>query len=301
MSRGRVIAAVRRHLPAIARTEPALQAALAQGAAHPGKLLRGQLAWAAARQHGLRPAAADRLACALEYFHTSSLLLDDLPCMDNAVMRRGVPCVHRRYGEATAVLAALALINRAYALVGEAFVTQTRPVRRAAIAAVDRALGLAGLVGGQAWDLAFARSERSPALVGRIAAAKTGALFTLAVELPALLAQPGRHERRRIAALCVYWGQLFQLADDLRDVLASSIEAGKTTGRDQQLARPNLVLALGLSKAQARFGRLAAQAEQTLQRLNAPGHWRWDYLWRIHAQLVRAPGPVASEPQDHAA
>lgn len=293
-------AALLRELPAAARSEPRLLAALRQNAAHPGKLIRGRLVATAARTHGLARPRALELAAALEYFHTASLVLDDLPCMDDAVQRRGQPCVHRVYGEATALLAALALINRAYALVARALARQPAAVRRRAAAALDRCLGLEGLVGGQAWDLAFAQTDRSAAVVSRIAARKTGALLTLALELPAALARPTRAERRALAALAVYWGQLYQIADDLGDVLASSAAAGKTTGRDRLLLRPNLALALGADRARARWIRLERQARRALQSLRAGGGRRWDYLWTVHAAFVRPPDRP-EEAQHHAA
>ncbi len=295
-ARERLAAALIHHAPAVPGAEPLLRAALAQVTAHPGKLLRAQLVAAAAEQHGSRAAAA-RLACAVEYFHAASLVLDDLPCMDNAITRRGRPCLHRQHGEATAILASLALINRAYALVGDAFAERPRTVRRAATACLDRCLGVGGLVGGQAWDLAFARTERSARRVGMIAAAKTGALFELAILLPAALARPAAAERRALRALCVYWGQWFQIADDLRDVLASSYEAGKTTGRDRQLTRPNLALALGVPAARRRLARLGAQSQRVLAGLEGA---RWSYL-RAAAAEFSAVFAIPDEAQSAAA
>jgi geranylgeranyl diphosphate synthase type II len=274
----RLAAALVRHASAGTEVEPHLRAALQQVAANPGKLLRAALVFSAARRFGLRIADAERLACGVEYFHVASLVLDDLPCMDDAAVRRGLPCVHRQHGDATAILAALTLINRAYALIGQALVAQTRGVRAEATACLDRALGLAGLVGGQAWDLAFAQTDRSARLVSRIAAAKTGALFSLAVMLPATLARPTARELRALRALCVYWGQLFQIADDMGDVLATSYESGKTSGRDCVLTRPNLVLALGLPAARARVTRLTAQAGRALATLQVGGGKRWSHL-----------------------
>lgn len=274
----RLAAVLGREISAGGDVEPHLAAALRQVTAHPGKLLRAALVHEAARRAGLRRRDAERLAVAVEYFHVASLVLDDLPCMDDAALRRGLPCVHRQHGEATAILASLTLINRAYALLHTVLSTQSRRVRAEAVACVDRALGLAGLVGGQAWDLAFAQTDRSAQRVSRIAAAKTGALFTLAVMLPAALARPKAGERRALRALCVYWGQLFQIADDFGDVLASSYEAGKTTGRDRALQRPNLVLALGLPAARARVARLRGQAERALAALRTEGGERWSYL-----------------------
>lgn len=293
-------AALQRHLPLAARGEPRLLAALRQCARHPGKTIRGRLVLTAALAHGVARVRALELATAVEYFHTASLLLDDLPCMDDAVQRRNQLCVHRVHGEATAILAALALINRAYALVASALAPETRTARRRAATALDRALGAAGLVGGQAWDLAFASTERSASLVSRIAAGKTGALLALALELPAAIARPTRIERRALAALAVYWGQLYQIADDLSDVLDSAASTGKTTGRDRLLNRPNLALALGRARAQARWTRLARQAQRALQTLREHGGKRWDYLWAAHASLVRRAAPNA-EHQHHAA
>jgi geranylgeranyl diphosphate synthase type II len=289
-----------RYLPAAARAEPRLREALRQGADHPGKQLRGRLVLAGARRHGLRSRAAAQLAAAVEYYHTASLLLDDLPCMDDAQVRRGQPCVHRRHGEATAILAALALINRAYALAGAAVAEAPRAVRRRVVRLLDATLGLDGLVGGQAWDLAFARGPRSATQVARIAACKTGALLRLAVQLPAELARLPAADRRSLRALSVYWGQFYQAADDLADVRSSALATGKSTGRDLRLARPNLALALGAARTQARLVRLAALAERVLRLLQARGGARWDYLWEVHAALVRLPANFV-EAQHHAA
>src|SRR6187551_2285314 len=111
-----------RHVSMDTAVEPRLRAAVAQIVNHPGKLLRAELVYKAAVGHGLSLDAAGRLACAVEYFHTASIVLDDLPCMDDATQRRGRTCIHRRHGDATAILASLTLINRAYALISEAFV-----------------------------------------------------------------------------------------------------------------------------------------------------------------------------------
>lgn len=280
-------AALHRHLPTSAGGERGLREALRQGADHPGKLVRGRAVLVAARHHGWTLRRAARLAVAIEYFHTASLLLDDLPCMDDATVRRGRTCVHRLHGEATAILAALALINRAYALAHTALAAEPAAVRRRANALLDRALGANGLVGGQALDLAFAGSTRSAAMVSRIAARKTGALFALAVLLPAELARPNRRERRALNALCVYWGQAYQIADDLADLSVERAAPEKTRGRDRQLARPNLGLALGAERAAARLARLGHQAEQSWRTLEKLGPARWSYLRELNAALLQ--------------
>jgi geranylgeranyl diphosphate synthase type II len=178
------------------------------------------------------------------------------------------------------------LINRGYALTDEALAAAPARVRRAARGWVDRCLGLAGLVGGQARDLAFDPRTATARDVARIAAAKTGALFALAVFLPAELGRPAPAERRALRALCVYWGQLYQLEDDVADALAAEAVAGKTTGRDRALGRPNLVHALGLPAARRRQARLAALLRRTLARLDELGGDRWQPLQAVFARPV---------------
>lgn len=289
LNRPRLAAALLEHAPRASAIEPHLQAALTQTLAHPGKLLRAQFVATAAHHHGLATSASLKLACAIEYFHTASLILDDLPCMDDASLRRGLPCIHRQHGDATAILTSLALINRAYALIGEAFLRSSASLRAEVNACLDRCLGAAGLVGGQAWDLAFACTERTPRDISRIAALKTGALFELTILLPALLARPSRTERRALLSLCVYWGQIFQVADDLRDVISSSHAEGKNTHRDAALQRPNLVHAMGLPHTRARLARLHRQADRALATLSAvPRPLRWTYLHATADTLAAA-------------
>ena len=277
--------AMQEHAPRVPGMEPHLAAAIAQAVGSPGSLLRARLVHAAARSHGLTEAMAAQLACAVEYFHVASLLLDDLPCMDDATLRRGRPCVHQVHGEATAILAALALINRAHVLAGFAYAAHPAEVRVQALLLLDGTLGAAGLVGGQARDLRFGEGATDRREIGRIAAAKTGALFRLALVLPALGGRPGPMEFRLLKALALYWGQWFQACDDMKDLIATSAETGKDTGRDRALDRPNLVLALGPAEARRRIARLEAQLARTRQRLGQLGP-RWDYLAPFHDSLA---------------
>lgn len=281
----RLCRALIEHCPSAVDGDPRLRAALEQSTGNPGKLVRARLVQAGARAQGLDEGPAAALACAVEYFHIASLLFDDLPCMDDAWTRRGLPCAHRVHGEASAVLAALALINRAYALIGFAIADQPLHVRLQSTACVDSSLGLSGLVGGQARDLNFASSDRSARAISRIAAAKTGSLFWLAVYFPALLGQPGAVERRALKSLCVYWGLAFQAADDLQDVLAGSAESGKTSGRDGALDRPNLALALGVPATRDRIARLMSLSARALGRLISADARRWQYLAAFNAEF----------------
>jgi geranylgeranyl pyrophosphate synthase len=281
----RLRAALVENSPAFVATDARLRDTITFAADNPGKLVRARLVLAAARAHGLEDGPAERLACAIEYFHVASLLLDDLPCMDDAWTRRGRPCAHKVYGEAPAILGALAFINRAYALTGFAFASHPADIRLQATACLDSCLGPAGLLGGQAADLSFAQSDRSARAVSSVAMRKTGALFWLAVYFPALLAAPSPSELRALKALCVYWGLAYQAADDLQDALMNAFETGKTTGRDRELTRPNLAHAIGVPAVRARIGRLLAQARRAVAVLDGESP-RWSYLGGFHREFV---------------
>ncbi len=152
-------------LPLPAETEPRLSGALRQTLNHPGCLVRARLVYEMAHAHGLAHRRALELAIAVEYFHTASLLFDDLPCMDDALERRGGPCIHRLHGEAAAVLAALGLINRAYALLWRGMADSPADRRARAGAYVEKCLGVNGLLNGQSEDLHFLdlpEKRRSP-------------------------------------------------------------------------------------------------------------------------------------------
>jgi geranylgeranyl pyrophosphate synthase len=298
--RPRLAAALVEHAPAGPHTEPSLRALVTDIAAHPGKLFRARLVLATTSAHGVDEAAGLLLATAVEYFHLASLLLDDLPCMDNAETRRGRPCAHRVHGEATAILAALAFINRAYALIGLALIAQPPSMRLQMQSCLDACLGSAGLVGGQAFDLRFAASDRSARTVCRVAMAKTGTLFWLGLILPALLAAPDRFEARALEVLCMYWGLAFQALDDLQDVLATSVAAGKTTGRDRELIRPNLAVTLGVPRTRGRIQRLLSQADAKIRTL-VRARPAWSYLEEFQHIFSAAAAPLAGKPGEIAA
>ncbi|CAM3039287.1 polyprenyl synthetase family protein [Rariglobus hedericola] len=281
----RLCDALMENSPALLATDQLLRDTLTLSSGNPGKLIRARLVLAAADAHGLEEGPAERLACAVEYFHIASLLLDDLPCMDDAWTRRGRPCAHKLYGESSAILGALAFINRAYALTGFVFASHPAEIRLQATACLDACLGPAGLVGGQAADLSFAQSDRSAREVAMIAARKTGSLFWLAVYFPALLGAPSQKELHALKALCVYWGLAYQAADDLQDALLNAFESGKTAGRDRALTRPNLAHAIGVPATQARIARLMEQSRRVVERLGATSQ-RWGYLGGFHREFV---------------
>ena len=296
----KLTAALIEHAPVGPHTEPHLHRLINEIAARPGKLFRARLVLATTTAHGIDDGIGVPLAVAVEFFHVASLLLDDLPCMDDAQTRRGQPCAHHVYGEATAILAALAFINRAYALCGFALVGQPPSIRLQMTACLDACLGSAGLVGGQAADLRFAASDRSAREVCRVALAKTGTMFWLGLIFPALLTEPDRAEARALEVLCMYWGLAFQALDDLHDVLATSVNAGKTTGRDRALIRPNLAVTLGVPPARARIQRLLTQASRKLEQL-VRMRSEWSYLEEFQDYFARVAAPLAGKPGEIAA
>lgn len=283
----RFLRALIAHAPATDGAAIPLREALHDAVRRPGHLVRAALVLEAAGVHRMPPARAEQLACAVEYWHLASLILDDLPCMDDATERRGHACTHKQFGESTAILTSLALINRAYALVNSVFATRSEALRRQAIRLVDRVLGPAGLIGGQAHDLAFATAERKPRDAGRIAWQKTGTLLWLCVALPSLWTKSCARQRRALRRLCVYWGLAYQGLDDLRDVLSTSAMVGKTSQRDAELNRPNLALALGVPAARLRVQRLLSLAARTINELVASDA-RHAYLARWHEHVFVA-------------
>jgi geranylgeranyl pyrophosphate synthase len=198
-------------------------------------------------------------------FHSSSLLFDDMPSMDDASERRGRPCPHLVHGEAATILGALALITRGYGLlweaIGEGIGAPGAAERcQAAAALVGECLGVAGILDGQARDVSFRRDGASPEVAARVAADKTVPLVRLAIVLPAIVAGAGRETVLRLERLATVWGLAYQILDDFKDSLMGAEETGKTPGRDAGLGRPNLPALTGSREAVARLRRLLAEA-----------------------------------------
>ena len=217
----------------------------------PGKRVRPMLALAASGMLGGAPDEALDLACAVELVHCCSLVLDDLPAMDDARLRRGRPTLHREFGEDVALLAAFALLNRGYALVAE--VSQRLHLSRYSpeelLHHLAQAIGTGGLIGGQALDLASGSGSPGLSDLEYIHSHKTGALFLAAAELGAMAADARRRDLEAIGAFAKNLGLAFQIKDDLLDVLATSAETGKDAGQDGD--RATFVKLLGIEGARS--------------------------------------------------
>ena len=218
----------------------------------PGKRLRPFLTLSVAELFGgsrLDRAAVLDLACAVEMVHACSLILDDMPMMDDTTLRRGRETVHRVYGDDVAALASFALLNRAFGLVAERAVRLRlgRYTSEDLIHHLTSAVGTDGLIGGQALDL----EGRSEALeldrLEYIHSHKTGALFLCAAELGAMAADARRRDLQAITGYAKNVGLAFQITDDLLDVEESSETTGKDGGQDAD--RQTFVTLLGVDGA----------------------------------------------------
>ena len=224
-----------------------LQGALRHSLLAPAKRVRALLMMITARELGGREEHALDLACALEMIHAASLILDDLPAMDDAETRRGLPANHRVFGEATAILAAVGLLNRAYG-VAAAAEALSLDRRGAAIEVLHWSVGLDGLVRGQQDDLGDGRASMSPIELERMYARKTGALFAAAAECGAIAAnKPSLRSAMRGFGLDLGVG--FQMLDDVLDARSTSDRAGKDV--DQDCGRTTFASLLGVDEAAA--------------------------------------------------
>ena len=227
-----------------------------------GKRLRPLLTLAAARAvagAGELPAAL-RSACAVELIHAYSLVHDDMPCMDNDVLRRGKPTVHVAYGEAQALLAGDALQALAFELLTPEDGSVAPAVQAQLCAALARAAGHHGMAGGQAIDLAHVGLAMTEAALRDMHRRKTGAMLEVSVHMGALSAGADASTLACLQRHAQAIGLAFQVVDDILDVTADSATLGKTAGKDQANDKPTFVSLLGLAGAQAQAQALLQEA-----------------------------------------
>jgi farnesyl diphosphate synthase len=234
-----------------------------------GKRLRPLLVLAAHEAvatagHGC-PAAALRAACAVELIHAYSLVHDDMPCMDNDVLRRGKPTVHVQFGEASALLAGDALQALAFEFLTPQDDSVPCTVQARLCGLLARAAGSAGMAGGQAIDLASVGLPLTENQLREMHQLKTGALLQGSVLMGAHCAQPGAHVLAALEAYGAAIGLAFQVVDDILDVTADSATLGKTAGKDADNDKPTYVSLMGLEASQAYATQLLHQALDALQ------------------------------------
>jgi geranylgeranyl diphosphate synthase type II len=269
---------VEAHLDAALRPSPGCPPALLEAMRYsllaPGKRLRPLLVVLAAEACGGHDTAALPAACAVEMIHTYSLIHDDLPAMDDDDLRRGLPTCHKKFGEATAILAGDALLTMAFQVLAEGYPPATAA---ACCRELARGAGASGMVGGQVEDLAWEKRGGTLADLEALHARKTGALFRACLRLGALAAQgerPGGPDAGLVEALDAYgrcFGLAFQITDDLLDVQGSADLTGKRVGKDAahgKLTYPGL---LGVAESRRRAERLCREAQDHLAPLGTGG------------------------------
>ena len=245
--------------------------AMRYGVLDGGKRVRPLLVLAAARATGGDELAAMRPAVAVELIHAYSLIHDDMPCMDNDVLRRGKPTVHVRFGQAQAMLAGDAMHTLAFELLtappGHEADFELSPRLSALLCALlARAAGHAGMAGGQAIDLASVGKALSHAQLRDMHRRKTGALLQASVMMGAACGQADARAWRALGEYGDAIGLAFQIVDDILDVTQESATLGKTAGKDLDCNKPTYVTVLGLDAARRQADELHAQAQAALAR-----------------------------------
>jgi farnesyl diphosphate synthase len=211
------------------------------------------------------------VGAALECVHCYSLVHDDLPAMDDDDLRRGRPTAHKKYDEATAILAGDGLLTFAFDILARPEAHPDPAVRVELLLALARASGLGGMVGGQMLDLAAEgrfdggrRQSLDEPGVATLQAMKTGALLRFACVAGGILGQASGAKRQALDRYGAIVGQAFQIADDLLDVEGDSATLGKAAGKDAEAGKATLVAVLGLDQAKERLKTLVAEAEAAL-------------------------------------
>jgi len=205
-----------------------------------------------------------RAACAVELIHAYSLVHDDMPCMDNDVLRRGKPTVHVKFGEAMALLAGDALQALAFELLTPSAEVLSGSQQASLCRLLSRAAGCAGMAGGQAIDLASVGSQLSEAQLREMHRLKTGALLQASVMMGAACAEASAKAQTALQRFGAAIGLAYQVVDDVLDVTADSGTLGKTAGKDALHDKPTYVSLMGLEQAKTFAQQLHEQALNAL-------------------------------------
>ena len=266
---------------------PVLAAAMRYAVLDGGKRLRPLLVLATCEALGGNAQAALRAACAVELIHAYSLVHDDMPCMDNDVLRRGKPTVHVHMGEATALLAGDALQALAFELItqDEHHVPLIMQARLCGLLA--RASGARGMAGGQAIDLASVGLQLDEAQLRHMHSLKTGALLECSVLMGATCAEVAEPIWNSLQTLGRALGLAFQVVDDILDVTADSSTLGKTAGKDAAHDKPTYVALMGLERSRALADALRQEAYGALVTLEGLGVHHANHLRGLADSVVQ--------------
>lgn len=225
-----------------------------------GKRMRPFLVMRCAELFGVRMEFSVRAAAAIEALHTYSLIHDDLPCMDDDDLRRGRPTTHRAFDEATAVLAGDALLTAAFEILAGPETHESAEVRCRLTRELALAAGSNGMIGGQMIDIQAPANDFGVQDVIVLQRLKTGALFEFCCVAGAILGQAGTEHESRLRDFARDLGLVFQITDDLLDVVGTAESTGKAVGKDQSQGKATLVSLLGTDGARAKAEELAQAA-----------------------------------------
>ncbi len=225
-----------------------------------GKRLRGFLVMEVAGLFGVNQSCAARVAASVEMMHAYSLVHDDLPAMDDDDLRRGQPSTHKRFDEATAILAGDALQARSFEVLAEPDTHGDPLARCELVMALGLASGARGMAGGQMIDMATEGMALTAPEVGRLQALKTGRLIQYSAEAGAILGRAAPQVRMQVMAYGRDLGAAFQIADDVLDAIGTTEGIGKTAGKDEAAGKATLVALLGVDRARTQAEMLAEQA-----------------------------------------
>lgn len=230
-----------------------------------GKRFRALLVAAVSELVGGSYAQALRIGAAIECVHAQSLIHDDLPCMDDDDVRRGRPTLHRKFDEATAVLAGDALMALAFEILADRATHPEGDVRARLVLELARALGQNGLAGGQMMDL-YPPAQPTPEDLFACQSRKTGALVRYAVEAGAMLGRASSEDRKHLLRFADSLGLLFQVRDDLLDEIGDAVAVGKAVRKDAASGRKNAAGLFGITGAAQQARRLEKACHDALTR-----------------------------------
>ena len=252
--------ALERLLPKSDFPEKKLFDSMRYGVLGGGKRLRPFLVLSAAKIFGVGDECALRAAAAVECIHCYSLIHDDLPAMDNSDLRRGRPTVHKKFDDATAILAGDALLTLAFEILADPRTHEDPAVRCKIITALAKASGVHGMVGGQMLDLIAETTNLDIGAITRLQRLKTGELIAFSAEAGAILGKSSVQHHNALRAYAHDLGLAFQIIDDLLDAEGTEAETGKSVGRDVKAGKATFVTILGVDRARNQAKLLSEQA-----------------------------------------
>lgn len=240
--------------------------AMRWGALDGGKRLRPFLVIAAADMFDTPRVRSIRVGCAVEMIHCYSLIHDDLPAMDDSDLRRGRPSVHKKFDDATAILAGDALLTQAFEILAEEETHPNGDVRCAVALELARASGKAGMVGGQMIDIYAEQKDFDLAGVTQLQRLKTGALIRFSAVGGGIVGQASPDEVAALSAYAEDLGLAFQIVDDILDATGDAEELGKPAGQDAEMDKATFIKLLGMDGAKSKASELVERCKSHLDR-----------------------------------